>query len=548
MALLCSSCGKTLPRDDARFCNECGAPLRSVPPSAHNSADLSPSRPPNASTSTPLREQIAQQPFSRPNSEQSANATNHSSEIGRSRNTSSSQSPSSIHPEAIAEGHDQGPRPRNSSLNRSSRAKPTIDGKGDAQLNVSIDWPQPITHVSVNESPKQQTEQPLSQNSHNGEVNTLVEPTVVPETPSSLDELPTNILVPVAQPNDDPQNPPRPTEEDVEQDDDVKHLPGAPVTALPSSEELSPVEPTSVSAIADSPTSIMASTIKPQDVEDVQTQLLPAEQKRPIPSAQPVYQGAAPPEQADLATFSPPPSVSSSPAALATNSVEDSNQVQASVQPLDSALAVPVTGNAPQPIAARHPGSSSYGQNLYEVSSPRARLPRLALLGLLAFLLLVGVGGWIVLARPFSVADVTRPDQPYSNARLGFALHYPTEWTVHENRGKSTVAFTDSSQTDELNVAVIDGGKGDVKQYLQQQASSAGMTNTQDSTTLFFAGSTWQQVQGSVQVQGANYTQTLLGTMHGNRLYVLTQRAPQDTYKDEERLVFAPLRTSWQWS
>ncbi len=71
MALSCIHCGKALPRDDARFCSNCGAPVVRRQSSAQPSSSQGPATPPPAAPSQPerrkpaLREQIAQQPQAR---------------------------------------------------------------------------------------------------------------------------------------------------------------------------------------------------------------------------------------------------------------------------------------------------------------------------------------------------------------------------------------------------------------------------------------------------------------------------------------------------
>jgi predicted nucleic acid-binding Zn-ribbon protein len=71
VALNCIRCGKALPRDDARFCSNCGAPVVRRQASAQPSSPQDPATPPPAAQSQPerkkpaLREQVAQQPLAR---------------------------------------------------------------------------------------------------------------------------------------------------------------------------------------------------------------------------------------------------------------------------------------------------------------------------------------------------------------------------------------------------------------------------------------------------------------------------------------------------
>jgi hypothetical protein len=73
------------------------------------------------------------------------------------------------------------------------------------------------------------------------------------------------------------------------------------------------------------------------------------------------------------------------------------------------------------------------------------------------------------------------------------------------------------------------------------------MTGAKVGTPLSFAGARWQLVQGSVQKSGANYTETVLATVHGNHLLTLIQSAPQSIYADEEKLVFSGIRSSLEF-
>jgi hypothetical protein len=51
-------------------------------------------------------------------------------------------------------------------------------------------------------------------------------------------------------------------------------------------------------------------------------------------------------------------------------------------------------------------------------------------------------------------------------------------------------------------------------------------------------------MQGNVQQGGANYTETLLATVHNTHIALLTFIAPQSVYSDEDRLAFADIRAS----
>jgi hypothetical protein len=74
------------------------------------------------------------------------------------------------------------------------------------------------------------------------------------------------------------------------------------------------------------------------------------------------------------------------------------------------------------------------------------------------------------------------------------------------------------------------------------------MTNVTTEPSRSFAGTSWQQVQGKLSQEGVSYSVTMLATMHGKRLYLLTQIAPQGTYNDEETLIFSMMCAGLQFS
>ena len=77
--------------------------------------------------------------------------------------------------------------------------------------------------------------------------------------------------------------------------------------------------------------------------------------------------------------------------------------------------------------------------------------------------------------------------------------------------------------------------------------SSLGMTGQRTQPEVSFAGATWQKIQGSVQQSGANYTATLLVTVHREHYYTILQLAPSSTYPLEEQLIFSKMRSSFQF-
>jgi hypothetical protein len=130
---------------------------------------------------------------------------------------------------------------------------------------------------------------------------------------------------------------------------------------------------------------------------------------------------------------------------------------------------------------------------------------------------------------------------------LGISLLYPNGWKALLDQHTSTARLYDSTNTAQITISITDATGKEMGQYLEQQAKEQGMT-AMKSATVSFAGASWQQLQGGMQQLGANYTATMLATIHGKHLFTIIQAAPQNTYQDEERVVFAPMRRSFSFS
>jgi len=177
------------------------------------------------------------------------------------------------------------------------------------------------------------------------------------------------------------------------------------------------------------------------------------------------------------------------------------------------------------------------------VSKLRSRLS-LWLTVFLVALVLVEEIYWLLILQ---LAPNTDPWQRFSDTNLGFSVLYPTDWQVQVANKPSIVHFYDSTQTDKVDITISDAATSNVAQFLQQQASQLGMTDVTSKPSRSFAGSSWQQVQGKLSQEGVSYRVTLLATIHGNHLYLLTQIAPQSTYNDEEALIFSSMRAGLQF-
>lgn len=262
-----------------------------------------------------------------------------------------------------------------------------------------------------------------------------------------------------------------------------------------------------------------------------------------------------------------PPASSMQPDAFSASTHPIQGTQQDEVELLNTVpLAAPVRSSPMTPIPSVSPlfqraSPVEVGQEQGEVQSQQVKenivrfvtfphlrpTPLRALSVLFSLLLVVGLGIWIVKFQPFSVPAVTQPQQSFKDVHLGLSLLYPTGWIAQVDHAQSTIHFYDSSHTAEVMIVVKNAASENVAQYLQQQVRQLGMTGARADTALSFAGVTWQSVQGSVQVSGANYTATILATVHRGRLFGLIQLAPQSIYADEDRLVFADMRSSLQF-
>ena len=159
---------------------------------------------------------------------------------------------------------------------------------------------------------------------------------------------------------------------------------------------------------------------------------------------------------------------------------------------------------------------------------------------LLVALVLAGLICWLLFSL---LGPSANPWQSFSDTKLGFSVSYPADWQVQVDDKQSIVHFHDNTQTGKVDIAISLGATaGDVTRFLQQRASRLGMTNITTGPSSSFAGTSWQQVQGKLVQEGVSYSVTMLATMHGSHLYLLTQSSPQSTYKDEDTLIFSAMR------
>jgi hypothetical protein len=168
-------------------------------------------------------------------------------------------------------------------------------------------------------------------------------------------------------------------------------------------------------------------------------------------------------------------------------------------------------------------------------------------LGLFFILLAGGVFEWFKVVQPFTVPEITKTTQTFQNTSLGVSLQYPQKWVQEVNKQNRTVNFYDDNHTDQVNITIVASGNQSMNQYVSKMSSSLGMTGLKTQSAISFASASWQQVQGSVQQNGAIYTATLLVTQHGEFYYTILQLAPSSTFALEDQLVFSKMRSSFQF-
>ena len=225
---------------------------------------------------------------------------------------------------------------------------------------------------------------------------------------------------------------------------------------------------------------------------------------------------------------------------------------RATTQDYAPAFSGPAAQSVPAPRASQSQQLQQTPPPHASVSSPtaqrkRSRKPLVFVVGFLVILLLGGVGAWVGITQPFAIPAVAQPRQSFTNSQLAFSLQYPNGWNTHVDTGKATASFADTSNTAQFTVALSPANGTDAGQYIQQLATRLKMTNIKSGTSLSFGGASWQQVQGNALSGGANYSETLLATVHNNQLYTITQAAPQSIYAQEEQIVFSPMRSSFKF-
>lgn len=520
MATQCTRCGIVLPRDDARFCNNCGAtiPIRrressspspdvGVPAFGRERGDLGPSQPPSSSAAgtikspgddkvshsgshPAIREQIAYRPpvrsSTRPKSDEPpAWMSRLERQVNNTKLPAEAKAPD--------EGISTTPRSTSRDATRVSK-KDILPGQGDvARAPEQLAFPSPnVVH------PIQHRDGPPPRELH----------VKVWQPQEEGDDLP----VPETGPYGGDAHRARTWRQGSSSQsagyDGVEDVPTAHLAAAP---------PTMPSHL--------------DEVEQLETRPMAAQRQGvaqpPSPMARRVVEqrGERAPQDMDLPTQRPVLQKPISSLSISQPEIQSVGDVRTQRNTPPPSVAVP-SGMAP--------------------SSRKSRKPLIFVLILSALLLAGGLGTWIVVYQPFAVPAVTNTDQPFQNSTLGIALRYPQGWAAHFDPNKGSVSFNDSSQTGQVTV-IAAPANGSIAQYIKKEAAQLGITGQTPQPSLTFAGASWQQVKGSIVQNGATYSAILLVTEHKNRFYTMMQLAPPAAYSGEEQLVFSHVRSSFQF-
>lgn len=579
MEIICTQCGARLPQENARYCNNCGSLVasrssgpvpsslaqRTVPSSPHEQQSGSTSRP-------PLREQIAQQPPARPLRPSSPDHTPawmselERSGSGRGRTpvdplrmkrsmeVAGEQRPADMREATVLNRPEQSGSPRKEGVVEGRqparepdvadkptqahvpavepirRLAPPNAGPSARELRVKV-WPQEDQDRTPAESLQSEREQ-KSAPSMRSEAGTG-------NAGTALDDLPTRPLVanaatpiPPLSPEQRSVNPPPAVRRREGVTDDVERLNTTPLLT-PKPRRNGPVSSPANVFVAQAGQVEQIGQVGQRhwQVADGRD-ALDRPSLHPVPPVTPPSRPVVQPQQPQ----------SSQPA-------QNRGFVQQPISPVPPVSPLPLPPAAPvqergQMLSA--PGSGATKTGSARRAKRTSRTMVMMLLAALAILIVGGLGAWIIVFHPFTVPAITQPQQTFSNTQLGFSVRYPGGWAAQANASNGTVLFFDSSHTGQVKLLVTPAN-GDPGQILSKEAAQLGMTGVKQGNALSFAGSSWQQVQGSLQVAGANYTAVLLATVHGNHMYTLIQMAPQMTYTDEEQIIFSPMRASFRF-
>lgn len=575
MAKQCTFCGEILPRDDAYFCNNCGKPVtsQSARPASQNESSqnqrpgkkaLPPQQPfppagqqkdRAASSADPwwaIREQIAQQPPSRPPKrplrdqppawmdqlESKVLNTKPAREI-KDRITTSSTPPRQTttgDSKKASADQEEVPSPALSTIEHPQKKLPEEepskdDGETEPSTREEIQPPKPATyapqrelHVKVWEREQpldlQPADHPLPEQHKSPAEETHEEEKVEDES----EDLPTGPLMVAdtpASPSMQAQSPSHPPVQHLSDEEIAEELPTMPLVATsPQTALVQPPTPQPV-ALND------RLSLFDEEVEELDTRPLQSQrQAETTPSA--VEQLADQQTRTYRVTTEP----GNSPVMQRPITPVLATQAQSQKQHAPELRQTPPISMAVPPLARPR----------------RKSRKRLVLVSILLFILVVaGLITWVIVFQPFTVPEITKPEQSFRNIALGVSLQYPQGWQSRIDTKNSTISLFDDNHTDQVNISATAMNGQTIDQYINKQVAALGMTGQKLGATLSFAGTSWRQVYGNVQQSGASYTASLLVTTHGDRYYAIIQLAPSSTYTQEDQLVFSNIRSSFQF-
>lgn len=531
MSKLCTQCGAQLPKEETRFCSKCGA---LVSTQSHNPRPAF--TPPNTSMpagvqrerSKPLmKEQVAQLPPSRPLQRSIPNE-----------------------PPSWMKQLDRGGR-RNNSLEalKGNRPRKSLESaSGDRREKASEVSPEDQQNRSPNAIPTRRSKIPSEATDQIPELPTAtLSAAQVPQKPAVKElkdqDRPASSTLPASiQGSSTPVGELRvkvweqegreiltsSREEPISSaEDDVEDLPTTPLVAdAPElhSQRISPSPPTP----------------RLQDVRHVEVEQLDTTPLSTPPQAKPLSAFLQKPERQQQ----PPMQLQGRPARPEV--VQRMPLPRLPMQPRQERSHI---SSAPPSQERRQPPMPVSAIAVSMPAGPRIRNRKLLVLVMILLLVLVlaGTGAGIIGFQPFTVAPITQPWQSFCDPGLNISTQYPAGWLEQVEQHKA-VHFSDSNHGEQFSVSTVASNGEDRGKYLQKTATQLGMTSLQTGTPLTFAGTSWQQVQGSVVLNGANYTEVLLATTHNGVVVTIMQLAHQSIYTTVESTIFSHMRSSFQFS
>jgi hypothetical protein len=539
VATLCTHCGATL-KDDARFCNTCGTLIPSHPFRPKSARPVAPIGEAHEDTLAARHEQNGPHPSASslrsPSKDEPPSWMSQLEPAAHNRNKISSRALQENRRQKKPEESAETNQPEKSQEEKSERVAemPTLSWPS----TPTFSWPPPPTPV-VDKLPQE------SKSSDVGEMQTgawSVSNADVPLQPKQHSPVVESLSqgVPISSSTQRPDS----SERELH------------VKVWDQKEPANPVEPKEKLAPAQA-----------DDVEDLPTGPLVARSpdivvqrsSTPAPTRKGQHSRIDELERQDTVRLAAQPAAPSS-----FNAVPQSRggTWQQQVNSPDHTIRQPDQGPAAyarpggQPVQERPPlASVAPVQDLkqtppprFDVTPKRRKRRKPFVIGLIVFLLLIvgsGAGAWIYIDHPFSQPAVTLPGH-FTSSQLGLSLLYPHFWQFQNDQARSTVHFYDTNKTTQFNI-VVSPANGDSTAYLHQQAGQVGLTGQKAGPDLSFAGTSWHQLQGTVQQSGATYTETVFVATHNQHFITITFLAPQVIYAQEDQQVFSQIRSTIQF-